>query len=88
MIEFTIYFNYEHADHHARVVKTITEHRVDYIVRPVDPSIVQKFGKQMNIFKEGERYQCENQIDDLSAGYFETLVNALKEQDVEEEDNA
>ncbi|GAA4313695.1 hypothetical protein [Compostibacter hankyongensis] len=81
MIEFTISFRYDNSEHSAKVVKSVSASRTDYVVRPVDPSIVQKFGKQMTIFRENNDYNSEHQIDALLVDYFNALVAALREQD-------
>ena len=84
MVEFTISFQYADEVHRAGVVKSSGSPTIEYDVRPITPSIVRKFGKQIIIYREHERFDANNHIDDDYREFFDALVKALKEQDVEE----
>lgn len=82
MIEFTISYNYDHKAQRAGVMKSDDEDgQCKYAVRPIDPFIVKKFGKQVTIIKADGNYHSENHIDADYVRFFNALVMALKEQD-------
>jgi hypothetical protein len=83
MVEFTILFKYNDRDQKAGVVKSESGDGTEYDVRPIDPTIVQKFGKQIIIYKENENFNTNNHIDEDYIGFFNALVDALKQQDSE-----
>lgn len=85
MIEFTISFRFEEKDLKAGVVKSEKSRGTEYDIRPADPSIVQRFGKQIVIFKENDKYNTDTHIDFDYRGFFESLVEAIKDQDKMEE---
>jgi hypothetical protein len=81
MVEFTISFRFEEKDRKAGVVKSEKDGGIEYDIRPADPSIVQRFGKQIIIYKEKENYNAETNIDFDYRVFFDSLVDALKNQD-------
>ncbi|GAA4308183.1 hypothetical protein [Compostibacter hankyongensis] len=81
MVEFNINFNYDAADHMAVVLKSVTADRTDYIVRPVDPELVLRFGKQVIIFKEHDNYNCGSHVDETFMDFVDALANAIRRQD-------
>jgi hypothetical protein len=82
MVEFTISFRFEEKDQKAGVVKSEKDAGIkEYDIRPADPSIVQRFGKQIIIYKEKENYNAETNIDFDYRVFFDSLVDALKNQD-------
>lgn len=85
MIEFTIVFSYGNKEQKAGVMKSADGNVVEYDVRPVEPETVKKFGKQIVIYREEEDFNAGNHIDEDYTGFFNVLVEALKEQDQEEE---
>lgn len=84
MLEFTISFQYADEMHRAGVLKSSEQETIEYDVRPITPAIVQKFGKQITIYRENEHFNANNHIDADYREFFEALVKALREQDVEE----
>lgn len=84
MLEFTISFLYADEMHRAGVVKSCDDQTIEYDVRPITPSIVRKFGKQITIFRQQDEFNANNHIDDDYREFFNALVTALKQQDAEE----
>ena len=84
MLEFTISFHYDNETHRAGVVKSASEEAIEYDVRPITPSIVRKFGKQIIIYRRDEQFNANNHIDDDYRDFFNALVTALRDQDMEE----
>jgi hypothetical protein len=82
MVEFTIIFRFNEKDQKAGVVRSENDDTVEYVIRPIDPHIVQKYGKQVIIFKENGEYNCNTHIDENHRDFFDVLVNALKVQDI------
>lgn len=81
MIEYRIHFRYNDLEQKAGVLRSNTEKVTEYDVRPIDPSVVRKFGRQIIIFKENEAYNCNNHIDRDYKDFFNSLVNALRDHD-------
>lgn len=84
MVEFTLSFRFEEKDRRAGVVKSEKDEGIEYDIRPADPSIVKRFGKQIIIYKEKENYNAETNIDFDYRSFFDSLVDALKNQDQSE----
>jgi hypothetical protein len=84
MIEFTISFRYNNKEQKAGVMKSENGEVTKYAVRPIDPAIVQQFGKQVIIFKENENYNSNTHIDEEYTDFFNALVDALRVQDIAE----
>lgn len=85
MLEFTISFQYDDEMHRAGVVKSSGDEGIEYDVRPITPAIVRKFGKQIILYRRGEKFNANNHIDDDYRDLFSALVVALREQDVSED---
>jgi len=81
MVEFTISFLYADEMHRAGVVKSSDDKAIKYDVRPITPSVVKKFGKQITIFREQDAFNTHNHIDDDYRDFFNALVTAIKQQD-------
>ena len=86
MIEFTIIFNYDNLDQKAGVVKSCKEMKTEYDIRPVEPETVKKFGKQIILYEEAGNFNAGNHIDEDYIVFFNSLVAAIKEQDIENVD--
>jgi hypothetical protein len=85
MVEFTISFTFEEKEQKAGVVRSEKDRGVEYDIRPADPSIVRRFGKQIIIYKENDKYTTDTHIDFDYRGFFDSLVGAIKSQDKAEE---
>lgn len=55
----------------------------EYDVRPADPSIVRKFGRQIRIFKAQNIFNTHNHISTDYKEFFNCLVRAIRDQDNE-----
>lgn len=87
MIEFTIIFNYDNREQKAGVMKSDKGLKTEYDVRPVEPDTVRRFGKQIIIYKEQESFNAGNHIDEDYIVFFNSLVAAIKEQDIQEDED-
>lgn len=76
-----ISFSYNNNRYKAAVVKSGLGIRTDYAVRPTDPSIVRKFGRQTLVFRENGQFNCDALIDAQFPDYVDALVNAIRDQD-------
>jgi hypothetical protein len=81
MVQFTISFTYQNRAQKAGVLRSITGNSTEYDVRPVNPSIVRKFGKQIRIIKNNKNFNTINHIDKDYAEFFNCLVNAIRKED-------
>lgn len=81
MIEFTISFYYDKQHRRARVMRSDTGKTIKYAVRPRDPFIVRRFGKQVTILKEEEEYSSNTYLNKDYTDFFNTLVYAIRLQD-------
>lgn len=84
MVEFTISFQYKNEVQRAGVVKSLTDQAIEYDIRPINPLIVSKFGKQISIYRINEDFNTGNHIDKDYHEFFTALVTALREQDVDD----
>ncbi len=78
MREFTIFFRHNNRHQKAGVVKCGTATETEYDVRPVDPSIVRRFGKQIRILKKAEKYFTSNHFASSYKVLFRSLVRAIR----------
>lgn len=82
MVEFTIIFRFNEKDQKAGVVRSENDDQIEYVIRPIDPDVVQKYGKQIIIFKENDEYNCNTHIDEDHRDFFDVLVSAIRAQDI------
>ncbi len=77
MTEFMINFRFKNKSCRAAVLREKRGVKLEYDVRPVNPSIVKAFGHQIRVFKEGEDYRISSQITPIHQELIDTLVEAI-----------
>lgn len=80
-MEFTISFRYNNMDQKAEVLVSGDPKETEYDVRPVDPAIVRKYGKQIRIFRIKDIYNTRNHIATDYKDFFNSLVDAIRVRD-------
>lgn len=78
--EFKIHFLYNNRPYSARVVKSISNNQKAYAVRPFSIDLAKGFGPQTLIFKTGNRYSCESELNETTPGYVDAIVAGLKHE--------
>ncbi len=79
VIEYGISFSYNNTVHKAVVLMCDTEGCVTYHIRPVDPLIVRKYGRQISIYQEQEVFNTQNQLATEHREFFNCLVVAIQQ---------